>query len=121
MSYALLPNLRQSKTPRIINMSSRMGSIADNTSGGSYGYRASKAALNAMVKSWSHDVQDVPAIITHPGYIQTGMTGGQGEMDTTECARRLMANIIEEFVGIKPENRWKSGAFVHRDGFELPW
>jgi NAD(P)-dependent dehydrogenase (short-subunit alcohol dehydrogenase family) len=119
LSYALLPNLRLTATPHIINMTSRMGSIADNTSGGSYGYRASKSALNQMTKSWSIDQPDVPAIVVHPGYIQTGMTSFHGDMDPEECARRIMVNIVEEF--LKSDGKWKSGMFLHRDGTELPW
>ena len=55
VSQHLLPSLRQSQAPKVITLTSRMGSIADNTSGGYYGYRASKAAVNAMMKSFAMD------------------------------------------------------------------
>jgi NAD(P)-dependent dehydrogenase (short-subunit alcohol dehydrogenase family) len=116
LSRALLPRLRQSKG-RIVNMTSRMGSVEDNTSGGSYGYRASKSALNALTKSFSIDFPDVPVILAHPGFIQTNMTQGRGDLGPDECARLLHVNLIEPFL----RDQWKSGQFLHRDGTPLPW
>lgn len=120
VSRALLPNLRLAKSPRIVNITSRMGSIADNTSGGSYGYRASKAALNAFTKSWAIDVADVPAVLVHPGYIATDMCGGKGDMGAEECVQRIWTSVLEEFLK-EGGGRVKAGAFMHRDGQELPW
>eukprot|EP00158_Paraphelidium_tribonemae_P004561 Partr_v1_DN26829_c0_g1_i3_m40552 putative Short chain dehydrogenase len=122
MSRALLPSLRRASNPRIINMTSRMGSIADNGSGGSYAYRASKSALNALTKSFSIDVKDVPVVLVHPGFIQTDMTMGRGDMGPSECAQKMVANLFDEFVE-KPQGecRLKTGGFYHRDGQELPW
>lgn len=121
VSRSLLPLLRKSPSPRIINITSRMGSIADNTSGGYYGYRASKACLNCFSKSWSLDVKDVPVIEVHPGYIQTGMTSNKGDMGPEECAKKLKSGIFDEFMKGQGESKYKSGDFIHRDGQILPW
>lgn len=120
ISRALLPNFRLCAQPRIVNITSRMGSISDNTSGRAYGYRASKAGLNAVTRSWAFDVPDVPAIALHPGYIQTRMVDFRGDLSADECANRL-AVVINEFVKPVGESRWKSGDFIHRDGEILPW
>lgn len=103
-------------------MISRMGCIADNSSGGNYGYRASKAALNAMTKSWSIDVPDIPVLLVHPGFIQTVMTAGRGDMLPEDCARCLVSNIFDEFTeNPMSQCKFQSGQLLHRDGFELPW
>lgn len=120
VSKALLPLLRNSKNPRIVNITSRMGSIEDNTSGNYYGYRASKCALNMMTRSFSIDYPDVPVLLIHPGYIQTGMTSGKGDMKPEECAQKLKL-IIDEFERPQDKSKYQSGQFVHRDGNILPW
>lgn len=118
---ALMPNLLKSDKPRVINMTSRMGSIGDNTSGRSYGYRASKSALNAMTKTFSIEHPEVPVLLIHPGYIQTDMTSGKGDMDSKQCVEKLF-EIIDQFVNVpQAECKFKSGQFIHRDQYELPW
>ncbi|KAJ3372118.1 hypothetical protein GGF31_002380 [Allomyces arbusculus] len=116
VAQALLPTLRASPNAakKIVHITSRMGSIADNTSGGSYGYRASKCALNMLNASLAQDVKDVTCIALHPGYIQTRMTSGSGEMDADECAKRLFKVIHEATPA-------QTGQFLHRDGQVLPW
>lgn len=111
--HALAPLLRGHDTTIGI-MTSRMGSIADNTSGGMYGYRASKAALNAIGKSLAIDLAPLPVLLLHPGMVRTGMTGGHGDVDPAEAAAALIG--ILDAAG--PE---QSGRFWHRDGYELPW
>ena len=75
LTAALLPNL--SAGSKVVMMTSRMGSIADNTSGGSYGYRMSKVALSMAGKSLAHDLKPrgIAVAILHPGLVQTRMTG----------------------------------------------
>ena len=93
-----------------------MGSIGDNTSGGSYGYRMSKAALNAAGKSLAHDLagRGISVAVLHPGYVRTDMTGRQGLIDVEEAASGLLQRIDE----LTPEN---SGTFWHSNGDVLPW
>jgi NAD(P)-dependent dehydrogenase (short-subunit alcohol dehydrogenase family) len=97
-------------------LTSRMGSIADNTSGGYYGYRMSKAALNAAGASLAHDLrtQGVAVCLLHPGFVRTDMTGGTGERSPEEAA----AQLVERLDALTPA---QSGAFLHASGAPLPW
>ncbi len=101
---------------KVALITSRMGSIGDNDSGGQYGYRMSKAALNAAGKSLAVDLADrgVAVGIFHPGFVRTGMTGYQGHVEPAEAAAMLLARIDE----LGPGN---AGRFVHANGEELPW
>ena len=101
---------------KIANITSRMGSIADNDSGGRYGYRASKAALNAFGKSLAMDLkpQGIAVAQLHPGYVQTRMVNFGGLITPEESARGLAARIE----GLTLEN---TGSFWHSNGEELPW
>lgn len=103
------------KGGKVAIITSRMGSIADNTSGGYYGYRASKAAVNIIGKSLANDLApyDVSVALLHPGMVATDMTGGQG-VDTETSASGLLARI-DELSGDS------SGGFWHAEGYELPW
>ena len=97
-------------------VTSRMGSIADNTSGGRYGYRMSKAALNAAGMSLGRDLapRGVAVVILHPGFVKTEMTGGQGMIDAAESAAGLLARIDELTLET-------TGRFLHMNGESLPW
>ncbi|CBY19614.1 unnamed protein product [Oikopleura dioica] len=97
-------------------ITSRMGSIADNGSGGMYGYRMSKSALNAAATSLKHDFKkvDVSVGIIHPGFVRTEMTGNNGLINADESA----ANIIKRIDELNIE---KSGTFWHMNGEVLPW
>lgn len=97
-------------------MTSRMGSMEDNTSGGYYGYRASKAALNAIGKSLSLDLaaRGVSVVLLHPGYVATDMVGGSGDVTPDEAAKQLIARID----ALTPE---RSGTFQHANGSAIPW
>lgn len=101
---------------KIANITSRMGSIADNDSGGRYGYRASKAALNAFGKSLAVDLQPKGIAIAqlHPGYVKTRMVNFGGLITPTESAKGL-AERIEE---LSLDN---TGSFWHSNGELLPW
>ncbi|MEP1214483.1 MAG: SDR family oxidoreductase [Marinobacter sp.] len=101
---------------KIANITSRMGSIADNDSGGRYGYRASKAALNAFGKSLAMDLKPKGVAVAqlHPGYVQTRMVNFGGLITPEESAKGLAARIE----GLNLEN---TGSFWHSNGEELPW
>ena len=114
-----LTALLASQLPRgakVVLMTSRMGSMADNTSGGYYGYRMSKAALNAAGRSLAHDLasRGVAVAMLHPGFVQTPMTGGRGDVDAATAARNLLARVDE----LTPAT---SGSFLHANGSALPW
>ena len=113
VTTALLDNFKRGS--KIIIITSRMGSITDNSSGAYYGYRMSKAAVNMAGMTLSRDLYDknIAVGILHPGMVATQMTGGQG-ISPTESARGLIARI--EALDIK-----KSGSFWHAQGEELPW
>ena len=93
-----------------------MGSIADNDSGGSYGYRMSKAALNAAGVSLAQDLsqQGISVAILHPGYVSTDMTGHAGLIQVSESVAGLLGRIDD----LTPDT---SGSFWHANGELLPW
>jgi NAD(P)-dependent dehydrogenase (short-subunit alcohol dehydrogenase family) len=113
VTQALLPNLRAGS--KIALITSRMGSIDDNTSGGSYGYRMSKVALSMAGKSLSIDLQprQVAVAIIHPGLVSTAMTGNSG-IPAAESVR----GILEQIDRLNLQN---SGTFWHANGDELTW
>lgn len=100
----------------IVNMSSKMGSMADNGSGGAYAYRATKAALNAVTVSAAQDLKyrKIKVIVMHPGWVRTDMGGPNGEISVEECATHLRA--IFDKLTLKD-----SGKFLDIDGTEIPW
>ncbi|MGI9309180.1 MAG: SDR family NAD(P)-dependent oxidoreductase, partial [Gammaproteobacteria bacterium] len=114
LTAALLPALKDGA--KIALLTSRMGSIADNDSGGSYGYRMSKAALNAAGVSLARDLRErnISVAILHPGYVRTDMTGHSGLIDVNEAVSGLLARIDE----LNIDN---SGTFWHSNGEILPW
>ncbi len=97
-------------------VSSRMGSIGENTSGGSVVYRSSKAALNAAVKSLAIDLapRRVKAVVLHPGWVKTDM-GGAGAAITTESSVAGLCRVIDKLT------QDMSGRFWNYDGTEIPW
>jgi NAD(P)-dependent dehydrogenase (short-subunit alcohol dehydrogenase family) len=101
---------------KIALVTSRMGSIGDNGSGGYYGYRMSKAALNAWGVSLAHDLhgRGIAVAILHPGYVRTDMTGHTGNIEAKDAARLLVARIDELTMAT-------SGKFLHANGEQLPW
>ena len=113
---ALLPNLRLSSEPRIAVLSSQMGSIDDNGSGGSILYRSSKAALNATMKSIAIDLKSegIGVLIFHPGWVQTDMGGEHALIDTTAS----VAGMIKQISRFNIQN---TGQFIKYDGSQLPW
>ena len=105
-----------SQGSKIAMITSRMGSIADNGSGGRYGYRMSKAALNAASMSLAKDLesQNIAIGIYHPGYVQTDMVNHGGDITTTECSQRLVRLINDLSMA-------ETGVFKHSNGQVLPW
>jgi NAD(P)-dependent dehydrogenase (short-subunit alcohol dehydrogenase family) len=101
---------------KVAFITSRMGSIADNGSGGAYGYRMSKAALNIAAVSMHRDLSPagVSVAILHPGMVKTDMIGDHGQIEPEEAARGLLTRIDE----LGPAT---SGRFFHQNGEELPW
>lgn len=120
---AALPFLRLAAAkkldPKVVVLSSRMGSIAANDKGGGYAYRASKAALNAVLRSMSIDVPEVFFAMVHPGRVETGLVSikEDGAMSTSESLKDLMP-LIEMFGSTES---FKSGCFVDRFGDTIQW
>ncbi|WP_420935960.1 SDR family oxidoreductase [Alteromonas sp. A081] len=114
VTQLLLPRL--SSGSKVALITSRMGSMTDNGSGNYYGYRMSKAALNAAGVSLANDLKPkgIAVGLFHPGFVQTEMVGGAGDIDTTTCAERLVERISEL-------NLESTGQFVHSNGEILPW
>lgn len=114
VAQALLERMADGAKIGIIT--SRMGSIADNGSGGRYGYRASKAAVNAIGKSLAVDLQPrgIAVFLLHPGYVATKMVGGAGDVSPEQAATQL----IERLDTLTLE---QTGTFWHANGTPLPW
>ncbi len=114
VAAALLPNLHRGSKLAIVT--SRMGSIADNGSGGHYGYRMSKAAANMAGVSLAHDLRPggVAVVMLHPGFVRTDLTHGRGDCDPPVAARGL----IERIDRLSLED---TGTFVHANGERLAW
>lgn len=110
-----IPHLMQNKGSKVAIISSRMGSITDG-SGGQYGYRISKTAVNMAGSCLAHDLKPkgIAVALLHPGYVRTDMTGNQGFIDADESANGLIKRIDEL-------NLDNSGGFWHTDGTQLPW
>jgi NAD(P)-dependent dehydrogenase (short-subunit alcohol dehydrogenase family) len=101
---------------KIVNITSRMGSIADNTSGSRYGYRMSKAALNMASMSLAQDLkkQGIAVCVIHPGFVRTGMTSFNGLLDANESASGIYERIQNLDISL-------TGSFWHAQGEILPW
>lgn len=101
---------------KVALITSRMGSVEDNTSGGAYGYRMSKAALNMAGKSLAIDLRPrgVAVAILHPGLVRTDMVGDHGQVEPADAAAMLLARID----ALTPAT---SGTFWHANGQVLPW
>ncbi len=114
VTQALVPKLAADAKVAIIT--SRMGSIEDNTSGGMYGYRMSKAAVNAAGRSLAHDLRakGIAVQLLHPGFVKTDMTGGNGNVTADVSAADLIRRIDELDLDA-------SGTFRHANGEMLSW
>ena len=107
---------QSSSKPKVIILSSRMGSISANTAGGGYAYRASKAALNAVVKSFVIDIPDVQFLMLHPGRVETGLVRGreEGAIEAAESVGGIV-RLIEGW------GKDSSGEFYDRFGKRIEW
>ncbi len=116
MTRALLPRLRKGSHSRVLNVSTGMGSIADNTSGGAFSYRMSKAALNMATRNLAHALRSdgIAVVAVNPGWVKTDMGGGGATMPVDESARRLLA--IFDSLDLSA-----SGSFLNYDGTAFPW
>jgi len=114
MTKALTPWLKKSRAAKVVNITSLMGSIEDNKSGGYYAYRASKAALNMINKSLALDLDWLTSIVAHPGWVKTEMGGSAAPLSPAESALGIW-NLCES-VSLK-----QSGRFYDYRGKELPW
>jgi NAD(P)-dependent dehydrogenase (short-subunit alcohol dehydrogenase family) len=116
VSKALLANLERGGRKVIALVTSRMGSIADNTSGGAYVYRASKAALNAVGMSLARDLaaRGITVVLFHPGWVKTDM-GGAGAPIAPKDSIAGMRRLIDKAT---PKD---SGRFLNYDGAAVPW
>jgi NAD(P)-dependent dehydrogenase (short-subunit alcohol dehydrogenase family) len=116
VAEALVDSVAKSELKTIAFMSSKMGSMADNGSGGSYLYRSSKAGLNAVVKSLSIDLADrgIKVAALHPGWVKTAMGGPNALIDASASVtalRQLLARLTPQ----------QSGHFFNYDGTIIPW
>lgn len=116
IAQALLPNLRANRPGRMAFLSSKMGSIADNGSGGSYLYRSAKAGLNAAVRSLAIDLKpdNIPILLLHPGWVETDMGGPNAPLQIAESIQGMMEQI-------RTLDMARSGSFVEWDGSSIPW
>jgi NAD(P)-dependent dehydrogenase (short-subunit alcohol dehydrogenase family) len=114
ISKALLPALKKAPSPKLVQITSKMGSIADNTSGGSYSYRSSKAALNMINKNFSIENEWLTAIVVHPGWVQTEMGGVGAPTPVTESAQGIW-HLIHKAKSAD------SGEFFDYQGEAVPW
>jgi len=116
VTEAFVNHVANSQLKTIATMSSKMGSMADNGSGGSYLYRSSKAAVNAVMKSASIDLKPkgIKVGIMHPGWVKTDMGGPNAEISTTECVQQLRKTLSTLTLE-------KSGSFFEIDGSIIPW
>lgn len=118
VARALLPSF--AKGGKIALITSRMGSISDNSSGGAYGYRMSKAALNVAGVSLAKDVQErgISVAILHPGMVATDMTARFGHSPNMQAPAETASMLLARVGELTLET---SGRFVHANGEALPW
>ncbi len=116
LAQAFVEQVAASHQKLMAVVSSKMGSIADNGSGGVYIYRTTKTAVNQVVKSISIDVagRGISAICLHPGWVRTDMGGPNGEIDVAESARGLKQVLTNTDIN-------QTGKFLEYDGNEIPW
>lgn len=116
LAQAFRPHLSHASGSKLIAMTSKMGSMADNTSGGAYIYRSSKAALNMVVKSLAIDLSHDQIVVAalHPGWVRTAMGGPDGLIDVNTSILGLTKVIAQ----LRLED---SGRFIDYAGNPIPW
>ena len=113
---AVLPSLKKASGAKVINISSKVGSISDNSSGQAYGYRSSKTAVNMINKSLSIELKPlgITSIVMHPGWVQTDMGGPHAEITADESATGIIS-VIESMTKVD------SGKFYKWNGEQHPF
>lgn len=108
--------LGKGSDPRVVNLTSLMGSIADNASGGSWSYRTSKAALNMITKNLAHELKaaGIGAFVIHPGWVKTAMGGDRAPLEIRDSVAAMIRTIDRLTLD-------RTGSFVDRMGEPLPW
>jgi NAD(P)-dependent dehydrogenase (short-subunit alcohol dehydrogenase family) len=113
---ALLPHVRRGKGRKLVHVTSGMGSIGDNTSGGAYAYRMSKAALNMMSRSLAADLRSegIVSVVINPGWVQTDMGGASAPTPVTDSVRGILAEVDRATLA-------DSGEFLNWKGDRYAW
>jgi NAD(P)-dependent dehydrogenase (short-subunit alcohol dehydrogenase family) len=116
VSEAFVEHVARSERKLIVSLTSGMGSIADNTSGGSIVYRSSKAAVNMVMRSLAIDLapRGITCVVVNPGWVRTDMGGPNAALEPSQsisALRRLIATLGPE----------QSGKFFNHTGGEYPW
>ncbi|MZI92144.1 SDR family NAD(P)-dependent oxidoreductase [Vibrio sp. CAIM 722] len=116
LAEAFMPLVKQGNDKKMAFISSKMGSMTDNQSGGAYIYRSSKAALNSVVKSLSIDLEPsgITVLAIHPGWVKTSMGGPNAQMNPNTSAYQIY-NFIHN------ATMKRTGQFVNFDGAHIPW
>jgi NAD(P)-dependent dehydrogenase (short-subunit alcohol dehydrogenase family) len=116
VAEAFIDHIKRGDEKIIAIISSKVGSISDNASGGSYMYRSSKSAVNQVMKSMSIDLNhfDISVTSLHPGWVQTDM-GGPNALITVEESVSGLKNVLDTF------KKEKTGTFINYDGTVIPW
>ena len=116
VSEAFVDHVARSDRKLIVTLTSGMGSIADNTSGGSFAYRSSKAAVNMVMRSLAIDLapRGIICVVINPGWVRTDMGGPNANLTPAESVKRLR-RLIESF------GPAQSGKFFNHDGREYAW
>ncbi len=116
MAKHLLPLLRKSRNPKVVNVSSWLGSISEKTNGGNYSYCGSKAALNMFSRALAFDLvrEGVTTIAVNPGWVKTDMGGSRAKLTAEDSVKGLLAVIHK----VKTPD---AGKFFQWDGTEHPW
>lgn len=115
MTECFLSHVQRSDQRKLVHVTSKMGSITDNTSGGRYAYRSSKAALNMINRSLSYDLSgQVITVVFHPGWVATDMGGTMAPLQPVDSVKGMRA-------AIKALSDRDTGKFLDWEGAELPW
>jgi NAD(P)-dependent dehydrogenase (short-subunit alcohol dehydrogenase family) len=116
VSEAFVDHVAQSERKLIVTITSGMGSLADNTSGGAYAYRSSKAAVNMVMRSLAIDLapRGIACVVINPGWVLTDMGGPHATLTTAESVKKLR-RLIETL------GPGQSGKFFNYDGREYAW
>ena len=113
---ALLPHVRRGAAKKLVHLTSGMGSIGDNTSGGFYAYRMSKAALNMMSRSLAIDLrrEGITSVVINPGWVQTDMGGPGATTPVADSVRAILGEVDRATLA-------DSGEFLNWRGNRLVW